>query len=151
VLGAAGWRGANCAADGIWLSRGDDRERRWVTLDEARALEARAGDILEIPFSREWVSVSGSVERPGYYPYLPGQTIADYVNLAGGPNEFGRDGGWKVYAPTGERLGLDVDKPVVAGARIWVPERRWHKFATVLTPLGTAVAVVVSLTALLSK
>jgi hypothetical protein len=150
ILAAAGGLGVNFAGDTVILER-EPAGRRSVPLDSLAILAARPGDILEVPFACEWVAVSGSVVRPGYYPFLPGQTVADYVNLAGGPNAYGRGGGWKVFGPSGEHMDLSANAPVVVGARIWVPERRWHKFATILTPLGTAVAVVVSLAALLSS
>lgn len=149
VLAAAGWLGAQGRDDGVWIERRGE-ERRWVPAEEGGE-PLRAGDVIDIPFAREWVSVNGAVQRPGFYPFLPGQTVADYVGLAGGPNQYGRSGGWKVHGPAGERLNLEATDPVAAGARIWVPERQWYKVWTILTPLGTAAAVVVSLAALLSR
>ncbi|MBM3317925.1 MAG: SLBB domain-containing protein [Candidatus Eisenbacteria bacterium] len=148
VLAAAGGLGAG--GEGVWLER-DGAARAWLSREAAEGEPARPGDIVEVPFSREWVAVSGAVQRPGLYPFLPGQTVADYIGLAGGPNQYGRTGGWRVYGPQGERVEPGPGGAVAAGAHILVPERRWYKFWTVLTPLGTAAAVVVSVAALLTK
>jgi protein involved in polysaccharide export with SLBB domain len=150
VLRAAGWLGSGACTDGVWLedARGG---RRWVPLAQVAATELAPGEAVEIPFCREWVSVNGSVVRPGSYPFLPGQQVADYVYLAGGPTEVGRNGGWKFVDPSGRKRPAAPADTVAAGARIWVPNRRAYAISTVLTPLGTAVAVVVSLVALASK
>ena len=47
-----------------------------------------------MPFRQFFVSVSGSVNLPGRYPYVPDRTWEYYVNLAGGfdedKNSFGK-------------------------------------------------------------
>lgn len=150
VLRAAGWPGTHACTDAVWIFA-PGHERREVRLTDAAATELRPDDAIEIPFCREWVSVNGSVVRPGLYPYLPGQTVADYVYLAGGPTELGRNAGWKTIDAHGKRQGVAATDTVAAGARIWVPNRRYYTVSTILTPLGTAVAVIVSLVALSSK
>jgi protein involved in polysaccharide export with SLBB domain len=42
------------------------------------------GDILIIPFRQYFVTVAGSVARPGRYPYIPDRTWEYYIGLAGG-------------------------------------------------------------------
>jgi protein involved in polysaccharide export with SLBB domain len=150
VLRAAGWLGTNACADGVWLARRDE-PRRWVALGTSAEVELQPGDAIEIPFCREWVSVTGSVVRPGFYPFLPGQVAADYVYLAGGPTELGRNGGWKLVDDRGRKQGLAAADTIAAGARLWVPNRRAYTISSLLTPLGTAVAVIVSLVAISSR
>ncbi len=41
-------------------------------------------DTLRIPFKQFFVSVAGSVNNPGRYPYIPDRTYEYYVGLAGG-------------------------------------------------------------------
>jgi protein involved in polysaccharide export with SLBB domain len=150
VLRAAGWPGANACTEIVRLET-PGRDRREVRLADAAATELEPGDAIEIPFCREWISVNGSIVRPGFYPYLPGQKVADYVYLAGGPTELGRNSGWKTIDAAGQRHSAAPTDSVAAGARIWVPNRRYYTISTMLTPLGTAVAVIVSLVALASK
>jgi protein involved in polysaccharide export with SLBB domain len=150
VLRAAGWPGTNACADAVWLERAGEPRRR-VPLAAAAAVEARPADAIEIPFCREWVSVAGSVVRPGFYPFLPGQVAADYVYLAGGPTELGRNGSWKLIDAAGRKRSVAASDTIAAGARIWVPNRRAYAISTVLTPLGTAVALVASLVVLATR
>jgi protein involved in polysaccharide export with SLBB domain len=42
------------------------------------------GDILIIPFRQYFVTVAGSVARPGRYPYIPDRKWEYYIGLAGG-------------------------------------------------------------------
>jgi len=42
-------------------------------------------DIVAVPSIKSYVYVYGEVSRSGTYGYVPGQTLADYLNLAGGP------------------------------------------------------------------
>jgi polysaccharide export outer membrane protein len=149
VLRAAGWPGKDFCAEGVWAIS-PQGERSWVPLERAAATPLEPGMVIEVPFCREWVAVTGAVQRPGYYPFLPGQTAADYVGLAGGPSSIGRDQGWKAIDDAGEAFAIARADTIAAGARLWVPERRMHKFSTLLGPVGTAVALIVSLVAISS-
>jgi protein involved in polysaccharide export with SLBB domain len=42
------------------------------------------GDILIVPFRQYFISVAGSVPRPGRYPYIPDRDWEYYIGLAGG-------------------------------------------------------------------
>ena len=48
------------------------------------SLTLQADDILVVPFKQSFVTVTGAVEVPGRYPYIPDRTWEYYVNLAGG-------------------------------------------------------------------
>lgn len=43
------------------------------------------GDIVAVPAMKSYVYVYGEVARSGTYGYIPGQTLASYLNIAGGP------------------------------------------------------------------
>lgn len=47
-------------------------------------LVVQPGDILRVPMKQFFVSVSGSVQNPGRYPYIPNKTYEYYIGLAGG-------------------------------------------------------------------
>jgi protein involved in polysaccharide export with SLBB domain len=153
ILSAVGAMSPRFCSDGVWVRPAEGGEAaegpRWVPLAEADAYTMTAGEIVEIPFCQEWIAVGGSVTRPGLYPFLPGATVADYVYAAGGPNEFGRQSGWQLVHPgdTKRRSAAPSDT-VSAGSRVWVPERRAYTISTLLTPIGSAVAVFVSILAL---
>ena len=44
----------------------------------------QANDVLMLPFKQNFVSVAGSVNNPGRYPYIPNRTYEYYIGLAGG-------------------------------------------------------------------
>lgn len=169
VLEAAGGLPAGHCEPGVWVTRTTEegatpsgteaaagsapprgqRERIWVRLAACAEFEMRPGDVVDIPFCREWIAVAGSVNRPGLYPFLAGQTVADYVFAAGGPTLTGKNNGWEIWEPvSGERHSAAPQDTLAAGQQVWVPERRAHKISTLLTPIGTAVALVVSIVAI---
>lgn len=47
-------------------------------------LTVENGDTLLVPFKQFFVTVSGAVNNPGRYPYIPDRTYEYYVGLAGG-------------------------------------------------------------------
>ncbi len=47
------------------------------------------GDVLYVPHSQEQVAVEGAVRSPAYYELLPGETLQNALNLAGGAKEYG--------------------------------------------------------------
>ncbi len=160
VLRAAGALGPDQCAAGVWLRRpevgpvgpsaaGAEPTPTWIPLTEAARTSVEPGAIVEVPFCREWVAVGGSVTRPGLYPFLPGETVADYIYAAGGPSQSGRNSGWKMIAAyEDQRHDAAPADTVLAGARIWVPERRSLAWATVLAPVASALAIAVSIVAI---
>ncbi|HEU4882792.1 MAG TPA: SLBB domain-containing protein [Longimicrobium sp.] len=61
-----------------------DFERLFTAGAQALDVPVRAGDLLNVPESRNQVTVLGGVRTPGILPYHPGQTVSYYVRLAGG-------------------------------------------------------------------
>ena len=73
--------------------------------------------------------------------------LADIAGLR--ESESGAKSGWQlVYPGDTKRRGAAPSDTVSAGSRVWVPERRAYTIATLLTPIGSAVAVIVSVLAL---
>lgn len=48
----------------------------------------QAGDTLMVPFKQYFVTVSGAVQTPGRYPYIPDRGWDYYIGLAGGFNKL---------------------------------------------------------------
>ncbi len=51
------------------------------------------GDVLLVPFKQFFVTVSGAVNAPGRYPYIPDRTYDYYISLAGGFDKSKNSGG----------------------------------------------------------
>ncbi len=153
VLRAAGGLSESFCANYIIIHQSDPEATsapttQNISLDKTSASIIKPGDTIEIPFCQEWVSVTGAVTRPGLYPFLPGQTVVDYVVAAGGPNDKGSSGGWRFIDPvSGNKSSADSNDTVPAGAMIQVPERRLQKFTSFITPFISAAALVVSIIA----
>ena len=80
----------------------------------------REYDQLIIPFRRFSVAVTGAVQRPGVYPYVPNKTFQHYVDLAGGIDpERGRPQGVRVFERTGRRL--PSDSPLAPEGKVHIP------------------------------
>lgn len=148
LLRATGGLGVASGREGVWVMRAGAAPV-WVAHADATAFPMEPGDIVEIPYAREWIAVGGSVARPGLYPYLPGETVAGYIFAAGGPSLNGRHSGWRmILADRAKQRSAAPGDSVPAGAQIIVPERRSYTLSTYLAPLGTAIALVVSVIAL---
>jgi protein involved in polysaccharide export with SLBB domain len=114
------------------------RDGKPVAVDFDRALKGDRvhdvlllnGDVLSIGPDPRTVFVNGQVARPSFIVYRPGLSVADYIELAGGPTEKGMANRAVVEYPAGysERvrrvaLFFHAAPPVVSGATITVPER----------------------------
>jgi len=56
----------------------------WVPADKAGLVRLQASDSVHVPAKVGFVEIEGAVSRPGLYPGIAGQTVADYVAMAGG-------------------------------------------------------------------
>jgi polysaccharide export outer membrane protein len=106
------------------------------------------GDLVDIPYREEWVAVTGAVHRPGRYPFIAGWRARDYVNAAGGPSSIGKRDGWKIIREDEEERSLDPDATMAPGDVIRVPETTTHKASTLMATASTAVALILSIVAL---
>ncbi len=53
--------------------------------DDTQNMLLKNGDIISVPVIKSYVYVYGDVARSGTFGYVPGQTLSDYINIAGGP------------------------------------------------------------------
>lgn len=142
--------GLSDRATGRGILKRKDESARVLDLSSAdgREVTLRAEDTLEVEYAMRWVFVTGSVRSPGRFPYLPGLEARDYIYLAGGPSEVGRNSGWTIEGPDGNRQGVAHAGPVLPGSTLRVPERRSYTATTWLSPLSTATALIISVVAL---
>ncbi|GAG39849.1 unnamed protein product, partial [marine sediment metagenome] len=53
--------------------------------DAKQNMALQNGDIIAVPSIKSYVYIYGEVSRGGTFGYVPGQTLSDYINVAGGP------------------------------------------------------------------
>lgn len=115
--------------------------------DEANNLLLMPGDELFIETNPRTVGVAGAVVRPVLVKYESGRSVADYIELAGGPTERGRLNRATVAYPDGtakrvRRVGLffHTSPKVLAGSTITVSEKPESK-----TDVGEMIVRVMSI------
>ncbi|MBR6084941.1 MAG: SLBB domain-containing protein [Spirochaetales bacterium] len=97
----------------------------------------RAGDNIIIPFSRQAVTVTGYVNNPGTFAYVPDMTADYYIALAGG---FSASASGRVKVSTASGAKADADN-VPSGATVYAKN---NNFTTGLTITATVVSLVSS-------
>lgn len=56
--------------------------------DMSSNIALKDGDIIQVPEYRVRVSIEGEVKRPAYYEVLPGESVKDVINFAGGFTDY---------------------------------------------------------------
>jgi polysaccharide export outer membrane protein len=86
-----------------------------------------AGDVIFIPQRPSTLAVLGEVVQPGSFNYLPGTTVAEYIEKAGGLTQFSDEGLTFIVQPDGSArrlqkswLGYEANK-LPPGSAIVVP------------------------------
>ncbi|MCF0262230.1 MAG: SLBB domain-containing protein [Sphaerochaetaceae bacterium] len=106
--------------DSIYILR--DGNKIVVNMDDAFAsnekgsVELMQGDTVVIPFTQMTVTVTGAVNKPGTYAYVPDRSAEYYINLAGGFTSTATKG-IKVQDKEGNKIGVDLvpaDATIVA-------------------------------------
>jgi protein involved in polysaccharide export with SLBB domain len=85
-----------------------------------------AGDVIYVPQRPNTISVLGQVKQPGSFIYLPGKSIGDYIDQAGG------------YSNTADSSQTFVIQPNGSAQRI---EKSWLGYDTSALPPGSAIVV----------
>ena len=101
-------------------------------------------DRVVIPFKQFFVIVTGGVNRPGPYPYVPEKTYEYYLDLAGGVNpDLGKFGDVKITDSNYER----IDRQSVLGpeSRIQVPYSFSYFFFKYFPIIVSSTSAVVSI------
>jgi protein involved in polysaccharide export with SLBB domain len=77
--------------------------RRWQ--GTSQDIEVRAGDVLTIPKSPNFVLISGQVYNPTAITYSPGKNTAWYLRQAGGPTQLANKKGIYIIRANGSVVG----------------------------------------------
>lgn len=148
VLDQLGGLSDRATGSGILRRAGEAPRVLDLGAPEGRAVLLSADDVIEVGYAARWVFVTGSVRSPGRIPYFSGLTAREYVSMAGGPTEVGRNSGWTIESADGKRRELDRTAVVPSGAILRVPERTTWRLTAWLSPLSTATALIISIVAL---
>ncbi|MCF0237136.1 MAG: SLBB domain-containing protein [Sphaerochaetaceae bacterium] len=87
-----------------------DFENAYITRTTGKVLvsddvELMEGDVIVIPFTQQYVTVNGAVNKPGNYPYVPDKGPDYYINLAGGFSSSAKDNGKiEVFDKNGNKI-----------------------------------------------
>jgi protein involved in polysaccharide export with SLBB domain len=81
------------------------------------------GTTYEFPTSKNWVYLTGNVNRPGRYVYQPGWTVHEYLGQSGGPNWLGSSGTCFLRRLDGTRFKSKSTDKVLPGDELYVPEK----------------------------
>ena len=98
----------------------------------------QAGDNIIVPFSRQTVTVSGYVNNPGTFAFVPDMTSDYYIALAGG---FSASSSGRVKVTTASGAKADAAN-VPSGATVYAKN---NNFSTGLTITATVVSLVSSI------
>jgi protein involved in polysaccharide export with SLBB domain len=111
-------------------------------------IRVEPGDVIDVPLMVEYVYVTGSVNKPGAFPYEPSFRVRDYVGLAGGPDDLGSGRGWNVIDVNGKHRDVGKDEPVLPGETIVVEQRLVRKLGNLLVPFASVSTIVIAIAAL---
>jgi hypothetical protein len=151
LLDAAG--GASRLASGTATLERPGEDLRLLSLASAQdlAFPLQPGDEIEVQAGARWVYVVGSVRSPGRYPYTPGYSAEEYVLMAGGTTETGRESGWEITHVDGQVREVDGSVRIEPGTKLRVPEIRVQKVSRYLGPLTSVAALALSIIAITNR
>jgi len=105
--------------------------------------QLRQGDIIYVKDANPGISVTGFVNAPGIYPYIPGFTYQDYIGMAGGERSNGNAGRFVLTNRNFEEK--PQSRTIQPGDHIYVPKSRTYTLLGNLSVLQ----VITSLTSLI--
>ena len=107
-------------------------------------------DILRVPMKQFFVSVSGAVQIPGRYPYIPNKTYDYYIGLAGGFSKTMNSGkAVEIIDSDGKKLNkkseITPETTITAETNSFL--FYFNQYAPVITTVLTAVSTALSIMA----
>ena len=105
------------------------------------------GDVIRVPRTLQTVKVTGEILNPNSIVYLPGKSLRQYINGAGGFTANARKGGVYVKYANGSAaavskfLFFNNDPKIKPGAEILVPKRADRERLTAQSWIGIGTAV----------
>ncbi|MDG5815015.1 SLBB domain-containing protein [Chitinispirillales bacterium ANBcel5] len=113
--------------------------------DSTKDVILKKGDQIYVPKLDDFVYLSGSVNNPGAYPYVPGQNRSYYISQAGGLARNASRTNIQVVKRYGEAVQVVDTNEIEPGDIITVPASQQYRFlSTVFIPIITAIATTVS-------
>ena len=132
-----------------------DFERLFKNNDPAENVILKRGDEVDVPETKNYITLLGQVVNPGKVIYKKSLTYEDYIELAGGY-------GWRaledevrvIKANTGEWIEAEDIDSLEPGDTIWIPEdppgpKFWEVFTAVLQVTGQIAAVIAATVAVI--
>ncbi len=87
--------------------------------DSQQTVKLQSGDSLTIPFTQRLINVSGGVQRPGVFAYVPDKTVNYYISLAGGlSDDASYPTNIKITGPDGKKMSDEA--PLIPESTITV-------------------------------
>jgi protein involved in polysaccharide export with SLBB domain len=132
-----------------------DFYRLFIENDSKENIVLKRGDVINIPETKNYITMIGQVVNPGNIIFNPVFTVEDYISLAGGFGWRALEGEVRVIkAKTGEWIYADEVEKLNPGDAIWVPEEPpptdfWEVFTTTLQVLGQVAAIVAATAAII--
>jgi protein involved in polysaccharide export with SLBB domain len=105
------------------------------------------GDKVFYPSYEDRVFVLGGVEFPGAYPFSPYYTVSQYISLAGGLSDRGKEK-YRVINANGETRKVDENKRVNPGETIavkekWMSSAKWAAFGLAIASFGLSASATI--------
>lgn len=114
--------------------------------DKSQDIALMAGDLIDVPPRKNFVSVLGQVAFPGNVIHQPGLGVQQYIQRVGGYSDRADKGDVRVIrVATGEWVQADRAGLLEPGDTIWVPEKAdrdyWNIFKESLTVVTQVLTV----------
>ena len=108
-----------------------------------------SGDKIYIPERFDYVEVIGAVVHPGRYPFIAGDKIENYIELAGGVENNATKKRYIIKASTGQRIPISNKESIERGDVIFIAEKleyntwdRFRQIVMVVSQVATTVIVI---------
>lgn len=130
----------------------EDYSVDWTRLqaDPALDLKLRDGDVVSVDRSVLAIRVDGEVRQPGLLNFVPGQSVYQYIERAGGLSNRAWRGKIRVTrVVTGQTLLARDVRTLDPGDFIWVPEKpditQWERLKEMLVALAQVATIVIAI------
>jgi len=120
-----------------------------TNVKELNSFYLQNGDTLIIPEIRNNIIITGAVNNPGEYGFVPLKTAFEYVNISGGVTDRGMIDKVEVFSQDGELIGKGIYTIVERGNIVKVPEvtlKFWNDYTIIGGLLISATSLIIALT-----
>lgn len=114
-----------------------------------------SGDNIYIPERLDYVEVIGAVVHPGRYPFITGDKIENYIELAGGLENNATRKRYIIKASTGQRMPISNKESIERGDVIFIAEKleynTWDRFRQVIMVVSQVATTVIVIQNIINK